>query len=154
MKIKSYEMYREEGVCTLREEKSYSSGKKVPYFKKPQDVVEFCNGVLLMDKLPFEKMVVICMDMKGKPKCLFENGGGSFSSCEANPGALFAKILLSAYPVFCLVHNHPSGDSTPSEEDKKLTENVEKISQITGIKLLDHIIVGEDYYSFKEDGVI
>lgn len=154
MKIKSYEMYREDGICTLREEKSYSSGNKLSALKSPKDVFEFCKDVLLMDKLPLEKMVVICMDTKARPRCLFENGGGGFSSCEANPGALLTKMLLSGYPVFCIAHNHPSGCTEPSPEDKDFTKKIEKISEITGIKLLDHIIVGEDYYSFKEDGVI
>ena len=46
-----------------------------------------------------------------------------------------------------LVHNHPSGDSTPSKKDIELTEKVEQASEILGIKMLDHIVIGNNNYT-------
>jgi DNA repair protein RadC len=54
-----------------------------------------------------------------------------------------------------LVHNHPSGDPSPSSEDKKLTAQVKEAGALLGIRLLDHIIIGDNsYFSFKERGII
>jgi DNA repair protein RadC len=49
-----------------------------------------------------------------------------------------------------LVHNHPSGDPSPSEEDHNITEQMREAGKILGIKLIDHVIIGEgSYYSFE-----
>ena len=54
-----------------------------------------------------------------------------------------------------MIHNHPSGDVTPSKEDKEITLRIKESGTILGICLLDHIIIGNDtYYSFKEHGDI
>ena len=52
-----------------------------------------------------------------------------------------------------LVHNHPSGDPTPSREDEALTDSIRRIGEYMGIPLVDHIVIGDNrYYSFKEQG--
>ena len=57
---------------------------------------------------------------------------------------------MSASGIIC-IHNHPSGDVTPSNEDINLTKKLKEISLIHGIKLIDHIIVGHNhYFSFRE----
>lgn len=54
-----------------------------------------------------------------------------------------------------LVHNHPSGDPTPSECDKKITERIYRSGEILGVKLLDHVVIGDQrYISFKEQGMM
>lgn len=53
-----------------------------------------------------------------------------------------------------IAHNHPSGDTEPSNEDIKVTDRLVECDKILGIEVLDHIIVGEGYYSFKEKGKI
>jgi DNA repair protein RadC len=57
-------------------------------------------------------------------------------------------FILSASSIIC-VHNHPSLNTVPSKEDKELTLRIKEVSQLCGIKLLDHIIIGNDYYSFS-----
>ncbi len=56
------------------------------------------------------------------------------------------------------IHNHPSGESEPSHEDIVLTNRLEECGKMLGIKLLDHIIIGDeymnDYYSFKDEGLL
>ena len=54
-----------------------------------------------------------------------------------------------------LVHNHPSGDPSPSREDIGLTEKVERAGELLGLTLLDHVIIGDNsYFSFKERGML
>ena len=56
-----------------------------------------------------------------------------------------------------MLHNHPSGDLTPSEDDKRTTKQLEKAGKILGIRVVDHIIVGENkenYYSFHANDIL
>ena len=53
-----------------------------------------------------------------------------------------------------LVHNHPSGEPEPSHEDIILTNRLDEAGKILGVKILDHIIVGQSYFSFKEEGLL
>ena len=63
-------------------------------------------------------------------------------------------ILKNAYSVI-LAHNHPSGDPTPSGNDREVTDKIVEAGKILGIKVCDHIIIGNDsYYSFLEKGMI
>lgn len=66
-----------------------------------------------------------------------------------------AALLCNAASIFVL-HNHPSGDPTPSTEDKKVTKTLIQAGELMEVPLLDHVIVGESgkYYSMKEDGRI
>jgi len=64
---------------------------------------------------------------------------------------ILKKVLLFDASGFFLIHNHPSGDSTPSQEDKNVTEKIKKVSSDIGIRFLDHIIIGDNYYSFFDE---
>ena len=99
-----------------------------------------------------EFFYVVYVDNKGNyidKKCLFV---GTINSSLVHPREIFKEAyLLSASGIFC-VHNHPTGDSTPSREDKNLTNKLKEISILHGINFIDHIIIGEgNYYSFYED---
>jgi DNA repair protein RadC len=80
---------------------------------------------------------------------------GLLTSCPIHPREVFVgPITDHAYSVI-LVHNHPSGDPTPSEEDKKVTRQLSQAAMTLGIKLLDHIIVARrGHYSFQEVGLM
>lgn len=77
---------------------------------------------------------------------------GSINYSVVHPREVFKNAyLLSASYIVC-IHNHPSGDPTPSMEDINLTIKIKEISDLHGIGLVDHIIIGRDnYYSFYED---
>ena len=80
---------------------------------------------------------------------------GLLTSCPIHPREVFVgPITDHAYSVI-LVHNHPSGDPTPSEEDKKVTRQLSQAASTLGMKLLDHIIVARrGHYSFQEAGLL
>ena len=68
---------------------------------------------------------------------------------------IFVRNFLLGASSFVLVHNHPSGDSTPSDTDISSTNKIKSASLIMGIKLLDHIIFGDNsYFSFAESGLM
>ena len=79
---------------------------------------------------------------------------GTLNQSIVHPREIFKHAyLLSASSIIC-VHNHPSGDSNPSKEDIILTKNLIEIGILQGIKIIDHVIIGKDYYSFLENGNI
>lgn len=77
---------------------------------------------------------------------------GSLSLSIVHPREVFkALILMNAAAVIC-AHNHPSGDVTPSQEDRALTTRLRAAGELLGITLLDHLILGESFYSFADQG--
>ena len=79
---------------------------------------------------------------------------GTVNESIVHPREIFKyAYLLSASSIIC-VHNHPSGDTTPSSEDILLTNKLIDIGNLQGIKVINHIIIGKDYYSFFENGML
>lgn len=80
---------------------------------------------------------------------------GSISMSIVHPREIFKEAyLLSASFIIC-IHNHPSGDPTPSNEDIAITKNLKSIGEMHAIYLIDHLIIGKDcYYSFHENNFI
>jgi DNA repair protein RadC len=78
---------------------------------------------------------------------------GTLTASLAHPREIFAPAIGKAAAGVILVHNHPSGDPSPSDEDVRLTKRIAQAGQIMGIELLDHLIVAETgSYSFKTSG--
>jgi len=79
---------------------------------------------------------------------------GTLTASLAHPREIFAPAIGQAAAGVVLVHNHPSGDPSPSDEDVRLTRRISQAGQIMGIELLDHLIVAEsgNCFSFKSQG--
>jgi DNA repair protein RadC len=78
---------------------------------------------------------------------------GILDSAVIHPREVFRYSIMMACAKIVLVHNHPGGSVTPSKEDELVTKKLVAASEIIGIKVLDHIIIGEDsYYSFLSEG--
>ncbi|MBD3249285.1 DNA repair protein RadC [Candidatus Woesearchaeota archaeon] len=80
---------------------------------------------------------------------------GSLDSSIIHPRELFKAALAESAAALILVHNHPSGDPIPSQDDISITEQIIKAGEILGISVLDHVITGENkYFSMKEESII
>jgi len=100
-----------------------------------------------------EVMLVVMIDSKNMVLSIETHSIGCIDSSAVYPREIFRSLLLKNASCFILVHNHPSGDPTPSFMDKQITEEIVKGSMILGIKLLDHIILGDGrYYSMADQG--
>jgi DNA repair protein RadC len=78
---------------------------------------------------------------------------GSLSLNIVHPREVFKSAVRESAAAVILVHNHPSGDPTPSPEDRELTKRLAKAGGIMGIKVLDHIVIGDGrYFSFADQG--
>ena len=80
---------------------------------------------------------------------------GSLTGSAVYPREIMAQALEHKAAALVFVHNHPSGDPSPSAEDRKLTRDLAWASQLLMIQVLDHVIIGHNtYYSFADDGLI
>ena len=80
---------------------------------------------------------------------------GTVNASLATPREIFIEALRYQAVSLILVHNHPSGDPEPSEEDRLLTRRMDEAGKLIGIRLLDHIIIGDaSYVSFRERGLL
>jgi DNA repair protein RadC len=78
---------------------------------------------------------------------------GLLTSCPIHPREVFVGPIMDLAYSIILAHNHPSGDPTPSEEDRRVTQQLKAAASTLGIRLLDHIIFARrGYYSFQEHG--
>jgi DNA repair protein RadC len=122
-----------------------------PKFDSPADAANY-----MMDRLRFhlkEHFVVLHLDTKNRLIGEEIVSIGSLNSSIAHPREIFKTALKrSAASIICL-HNHPSGDPTPSFDDVKVTKRLVEAGKILGVDLLDHIIIGENcYISMQEKG--
>jgi DNA repair protein RadC len=113
-----------------------------------------------MRMLHKESLRVILLDTRYHLLRIEEVSLGSINESIAHPRDVFRPaIIFSAYAVI-VVHNHPSGDPSPSQADHSLTRRLSEAAELLQIKLLDHIIIGAPeqgrppYFSFKEAGVL
>lgn len=113
--------------------------------KMPQDIVN-----LLMDELKIEKreiVKVIIMNSKNVILKIQTISQGGTNSVQVETKDILMEAIKIGAPKIIMVHNHPSGESTPSKEDIEFTQKLEKAAEILGIGLLDHIIIGYNQYT-------
>ena len=81
---------------------------------------------------------------------------GTLSASLVHPREVFSPAIAHAAAALIVAHNHPSGDCSPSPEDKDVTRRLQESGALLGIPLLDHLIVaaGGDFYSFRESGFL
>lgn len=81
-------------------------------------------------------------------------GVGGRKAALVDPAKILKNAIITQCSHVILVHNHPSGNSEPSKSDRDLTNKVFSLLKLVGIEFCDHIIIGDDYYSFKNEGLI
>ncbi len=104
---------------------------------------------LLMDELRFEKRELVKLLILNSKNVLLKIvdialGGGNFASLEPK-NVLYEPIKMQAQKII-LVHNHPSGDPTPSKSDEQITDRIYECADIMGIMLLDHVVIGNNKF--------
>jgi DNA repair protein RadC len=105
----------------------------------------------LFDGLDREHFLVIGLDAKHAVIGINTVSIGSVTLSIVHPREVFKPLILMNASAVILAHNHPSGDSTPSQEDRALTRRLKDGGELLGITVLDHVVLGEDrYYSFAD----
>lgn len=103
-----------------------------------------------------EHFIAFFVDMRHKIKSVSVISIGTLSCSLVHPREVFRPAIVAGAAAVILAHNHPSGDCTPSSEDRESTRRLVKAGELLGIPVLDHVIVGEayKYISFRETGLI
>lgn len=121
----------------------------------PEDAVKVAGDFLCeMDR---EVLCVINLKSDGTPINCNIVSMGAVNQTIAEPRELFKASILSNAAGMIIVHNHPSGELKPSKEDIMVTDRTLKLTELMGIKLADHVIVGGDnsqYFSFRENKLL
>ncbi|MBP5198742.1 MAG: DNA repair protein RadC [Lachnospiraceae bacterium] len=129
---------------------STSASANVEKFSNPREIAE-----RFMEKLRHKKTeTVICAYLDSKCQLIAEKtlSTGSVNMSLISPRDIFIEALKNDAVFLILVHNHPSGDPSPSRDDIKFTRIVHKYGTDIGIKLLDHIVIGDNkYFSFNAE---
>ncbi|HEU5439436.1 MAG TPA: DNA repair protein RadC [Ktedonobacterales bacterium] len=123
-----------------------------PKILQPQDVA---NLVMLeMGYLKQEQLRVLCLDTKNYVVAQQVVYQGTVNSSVVRVAEVFKPAVSRTCPALVVVHNHPSGDPTPSAEDIRTTEQLRRAGELLDIELLDHVIVGQHkWISLKERGL-
>jgi len=80
---------------------------------------------------------------------------GSLTASLVHPREVFNPVIRESAAAVLFVHNHPSGDPTPSQEDMEITRRLKEVGEVMGIRVLDHVVIGHDrYFSFSERGIL
>lgn len=105
---------------------------------------------LLMNEMKYEKrekLKVLVLNTKNVLLKIIDVSYGGTNSATVEPKDVLTEPIKMGAPRIILVHNHPSGDPTPSEEDIELTKRMYKAANILGISLLDHVVIGNNKYA-------
>jgi DNA repair protein RadC len=102
-----------------------------------------------------ERFLVVLLDVKKRYLGDVLIAQGSLDSAPAHPRDVFAAAVRERAAAVLLVHNHPSGDPTPSQADLDMTRELAKLGNLMGIPVLDHIILGDErFVSMHESGLV
>lgn len=129
------------------------SSEKRPRLRTPKDV----HGYLFptLSALRREVFHVLCFNPRNVLVHDARVAEGTLSACPVDPREVFAAVLSSRATAIVLAHNHPSGDPEPSVQDVGLTEHLARAAGLLGVKLLDHVVVGDGaYVSMLERGLL
>jgi DNA repair protein RadC len=119
--------------------------------KSSVDVFRAFHYKLCDDTREFFYVLLLDSKHKLKKECLVSIG--SLTSALVHPREVFQPAIREAADSVICVHNHPSGDPQPSQEDRQITKRLIQAGELVGIQLLDHVIIGRnEYFSFADDG--
>ncbi len=140
-KVKALQL---KAICELTKRISRPIDNKKSIIRTPKDVAN-----LLMPELKYEKREVakvLILNIKNVVLRIVDIslGGSNFACIE--PKDVLSEAIKMQAPKIILIHNHPSGDATPSQGDYRVTDRIFDAAQLLGIELLDHIILGDENY--------
>lgn len=129
-----------------------STPKTIKAIKSPFDVQEACRDMRYLKKEHFR---IILLNTKNHIISMDDVSIGTLNASLVHPREVFILAVKKAVSSIVLVHNHPSGDPYPSQEDLLITKRLIESGNILGIKIIDHVVIGDgSFYSFNEHGQI
>lgn len=140
-------------IVSLRMVKEPSLMEQYPKITSPSDVISMLQE--LIGNSDREHFGVICMDTKNQPTYINIVSIGTLNSSLVHPREVFKAAIISNSASIIVFHNHPSGNTSPSDTDIEMTKRLMEVGSLIGIELLDHIIVSDlGYLSMKEKNML
>lgn len=119
----------------------------------PEAVYQYMKNKLMH----LQREVFICLHLNVKNRIIAEDtvSVGTLNNSLVHPREVFKKAVKNGAAAILVVHNHPSGDPTPSQDDHRVTLRLKEVGELLGIPLIDHIIIAkEGNFSFREQGIL
>jgi len=114
------------------------------------DVVGLLRAFLRDD--PRERFAVVYLDTRHRPIAVHEASVGTCDAVPVHPREVFGPAVALSATAIVVAHNHPSGDPTPSPNDRAVTQRLRDAGELLGIAVLDHLVLGESrYFSFADE---
>ncbi len=128
---------------------STRAAQKQEKIEGPEDVARYASPLLRFEQK--EHFLVMLLDVRNRVLAMPTVSIGSLTASVAHPREIFREAIRYSAANMILIHNHPSGDPTPSREDVQITKQMMKAGEIMGIPVLDHVIIaGDGFLSLKE----
>ena len=121
------------------------------YINSTEDIVKECSNLKDLKK---ESFVLLCLDGRNRLLRKETVSIGTLNASLVHPREVFKPAIEMSAASVIIVHNHPSGDPEPSREDIKVSNQIVEAGEILGIPVVDHVIIGDRAYSFKDKGQI
>ena len=124
------------------------------YIKNSDDVIKVLRNIFNADTLQWtEEFILVCLSKSHKVIGYYRVSIGGFSGTICDPKVIMTIALQTSASAIIIAHNHPSGNTTPSDSDDSMTKKINNACKLLDITLLDHIILTENnYYSFCDNG--
>lgn len=151
MRITTYRLYLTDDLKNRIVKESAQNIPEITKISGPQDITDLMNRAFRLNQQAEEYLYLLCMNNKNKLIGVFELSHGSVNYTIMSTRSIFIRAVLCAAVKISLVHNHPGGDVNPSAEDIRITKRVREAGELLEITLVDHIIIGNGYYSFLEN---
>lgn len=132
-------------ITELSKRLSKANAKKGLQFTNPSSIAAYYME--MMRHLPYEQVILLLLDGKNHLIKEIILSKGTVNASLLSPRDVFQNALEYGAVYLLLIHNHPSGDATPSRQDLELTKRIKELSILMEIPLLDHIIIGDNTYS-------
>jgi DNA repair protein RadC len=123
-----------------------------PVISSPADVDGLLRGRIA--NLDRENFVAVLLNTKNEVIEFPTISVGTLSASLVHPREVFKPAIRASAASVVLAHNHPSGRVEPSREDREVTRRLAEAAEIIGIEVLDHVILGDGYFSMKEHGML
>ena len=151
MRIIQYKTILDEDRKNILVRESSKNYPDLGELNNPDNVCLLVNSVFDANRLAEEHVWLIAVNIKNHPIGVFEVSHGSDRVSIVTPRELFIRLFLCGAHAFFLIHNHPSGDITPSSEDDELTKRIISAGKMLNVRLIDHVIIADHmYYSYRE----
>jgi DNA repair protein RadC len=142
---------RWEAVVELARRALSAPASRPEPFRSGADV--FARYRFLLADAPVEMFLSVLLDVKHRPLREDRVSAGILDGSLIHPREVFVAAVRERAAAVILVHNHPSGDPSPSDQDREVTRRLRSAGGILGIPVIDHVILGDGaFYSFREEG--